>query len=194
MTTSYRSAEGAGLENEDEAPGLYGVMGEFDSAGHLLAATRRAYAAGYRHMDAFTPFPIEDLGDALGLRTNAIPLIGLFGGIAGAITGFGMQLWIHTSALPINVGGRPLDSWPAFIPVTFELTVLFSALAMLAGLFILNGLPEPYHPVFNVASFARASRDRFFLTLQADDPRFEWETARQFLHDLGAMEVSDVAP
>jgi len=181
-------------EPEDEAPGLYGVMGEFESASGLLAATRRAYAAGYRQMDAYTPFPIDGLGEALGLRTNAIPLIGLFGGIAGAVTGFGMQLWIHTSALPINVGGRPLDSWPAFIPVTFELTVLFSALSMLVGLFVLNRLPEPYHPVFNVASFARASRDRFFLAIQADDPRFQLESARQFLRELGAGEVADVAP
>jgi Alternative complex III, ActD subunit len=169
-------------------------MGEFDSASGLLAATRRAYAAGYRQIDAYTPFPIEGLGEALGLRTNAIPLIGLFGGIAGAMTGFGMQVWIHTSALPINVGGRPLDSWPSFIPVTFELTVLFSALSMLAGLFILNRLPEPYHPVFNVASFARASRDRFFLTIQADDARFDLESTREFLRDSGAIEVSDVAP
>lgn len=169
-------------------------MGEFESAAGLLAATRRAYAAGFRHMDAYAPFPIEGLGEALGLHTNAIPLIGLFGGIAGAITGFGMQFWIHTSALPINVGGRPLNSWPSFIPVTFELTVLFSALSMLAGLLILNGLPEPYHPVFNVATFARASRDRFFLAIQSTDPRFEVEAARALLRDLGALEVSDVAP
>jgi Protein of unknown function (DUF3341) len=168
------------------------MMAEFDTAEQLLEASHRALAAGYRRMDAYTPFPIEGLGDALGFRTNAIPLIGLTGGVVGALTGFFMQFWIHTSALPINVGGRPLDSWPSFVPVTFELAVLFSALSMLTGLFILNGHPEPYHPVFNVAGFARASRDRFFLCIQGDDPLFEGERTRAFLAGLGAREVADV--
>ena len=171
---------------------LYGVMGEFDTAEQLLSATRRAYAAGYRAMDAYAPFPIEGLADALGFRTKAVQLIGLFGGMFGAAGGFALQFFIHTDLLPINVGGRPLDSWPSFIPVTFEMGVLFSALSMLVGLFILNGHPEPYHPVFNVEAFGRATRDRFFLCVEARDPRFESNGTRRFLEELGAREVADV--
>jgi hypothetical protein len=171
---------------------MYGIMAEFDTADQLLAASRRAHAAGYRRMDAYAPFPIDGLGEALGFQTNAIPLIGLTGGVVGALTGYGMQFWIHAIALPINVGGRPLNSWPSFVPVTFELAVLFSALSMLAGLFILNGHPEPYHPVFNVPAFGRASRDRFFLCIQTDDPMFGIESTRAFLESVGAREVSDV--
>jgi hypothetical protein len=143
-------------------------------------------------MDAYTPFPVEGLSDALEFHTRAIPLIGLFGGIAGVLTGLGMQYGIHVILLPINVGGRPLDSWPSFVPVMFELAVLFAALSMLAGLFILNGLPQPYHPVFNVAEFARASRDRFFLCIEASDPSFDHRATRQLLEEQEAREVLDV--
>jgi ActD protein len=170
----------------------YGLLAEFDTAEQLLTATRRAYAAGYRAMDAYAPFPIEGLSDALGFRPKAVPLIALFGGMLGAATGYGMQFFIHSISLPIDVGGRPLNSWPSFIPVTFEMAVLFSALALFFGLFILNGHPEPYHPVFNVDAFARASRDRFFLCIQASDPQFDAQATRQFLVSLDAREVSDV--
>src|SRR5690348_287230 len=118
-------------------------MAEFDTAEQLLSAARQVYAAGYRHVAAYAPFPVEGLGETLGFRSNAVPLIGLSGGVVGALTGYGLQFWVHTTALPINVGGRPFNSWPAFVPVTFELAVLFSALSMLVGLFVLNGHPEP---------------------------------------------------
>src|SRR2546421_6010154 len=154
-------------------PPLYGLLAGFDTAEQLLRATTRAYTAGYRAMDAYAPFPVEGLSEALGFRTNAIPLIGLVGGVVGATTGFGMQMWIHTVALPINVGGRPLASWPSFVPVTFEMGVLFAALSMVVGLLVLNGLPQPYHPVFNVGAFAQATRDRFFLCIQVHDPGFD---------------------
>jgi len=180
------------IEPELEPAEAIGLLAEFETAEDLLRATRRAYAAGYRAMDAYSPFPVEGLTDALGWRTNAIPLIGFFGGLTGALTGIGMQYWIHAVALPINVGGRPLDSWPSFVPVTFELAVLFSALSMVAGLFILNGHPEPYHPVFNVLAFGRASRDRFFLCIESRDPSFDHDATRQFLQSLGAGEVADV--
>ena len=179
-------------EPELERVELFGLLAEFDSAENLLRATRRAYAAGFRAMDAYSPFPVEGLSEVLGSHTSAIPLIGLFGGTVGALTGVGLQYWIHVLALPINVGGRPLDSWPSFLPVTFELGVLFSALSMVAGLLILNGLPQPYHPVFNVAAFASASRDRFFLCIEARDPCFGHEDTRRFLEQLGASEVADV--
>lgn len=179
-------------EPELERVELFGLLAEFDGAEQLLRATRGAYTAGFRAMDAYSPFPVDGLSEALGSHTNAIPLIGLFGGMAGALTGASLQYWIHVLALPINVGGRPLDSWPSFVPVVFELAVLFSALSMVAGLLILNGLPEPYHPVFNVAAFGRATRDRFFLCLEARDPCFRREDTRQFLEQLGAREVADV--
>jgi len=179
-------------ESELEAPRLYGLLGEFDSAEHLLRATRRASAAGYRAMDAYAPFPVDGLSEALGFRSRAMPLIGLIGGMVGAASGYGLQFFIHVVSLPINVGGRPLNSWPAFVPVTFEMAVLFAALSLLFGLLVLNGHPEPYHPVFNVQAFARASRDRFFLCLQADDARFDAETAGRFLEEVGAREVSAV--
>jgi hypothetical protein len=180
------------LEPEYEPPRLHALMAEFDTAGQLLRATRRAYAAGYRAMDAYAPFPVEGLSDALGFRPKAVPLIALFGGMLGAATGYGMQYYIHVISLPIDVGGRPLNSWPSFIPPTFELGVLFAALGLFFGLLILNGHPEPYHPVFNVEAFSRASRDRFFLTIEARDPLFEVDSTRQFLQSLDAREVSDV--
>jgi Protein of unknown function (DUF3341) len=170
----------------------YGLLAEFDSAEQLLTAARRAYAAGYRSMDAYSPFPIEGLAEALGSHTRAVPLIALGAGILGALGGLWLQLWIHTSALPINVGGRPLASWPSFVPVTFELSVLFAGLAILVSLLILNGLPQPYHPVFNVEAFGRATRDRFFLCIEADDRHFSADATRRFLEQLSAREVSHV--
>jgi Protein of unknown function (DUF3341) len=179
-------------EPETDEPSLYGIMAEFDTAEQLLQATRRAYNAGFRAMDAYAPFPVEGLGEALGFHSPAVPLIGLFGGMVGAATGYGMQFFVHAISLPVNVGGRPLNSWPAFIPVTFEMGVLFSALSLLVGLLILNGHPQPYHPVFNVEAFARASRDRFFLCIESRDRQFEPSATRRFLRELGAREVTDV--
>jgi hypothetical protein len=172
--------------------GLYGILAEFDTAEKLLHATRRAYGAGFRAIDAYAPFPVEGLSDALGFRPRAVPLIALFAGMLGAATGYGLQFFIHVVSLPIDVGGRPLNSWPSFIPVTFEMGVLFAALALFFGLLMLNGHPEPYHAVFNVDAFARASRDRFFLCIEARDPRFDRQSTRQFLLDLDARAVSDV--
>jgi hypothetical protein len=177
---------------EFEPTRLYGLIAEFDTPEQLVRATRRAYEAGFRAMDAYAPFPVEELSDALRYHPKTIPLIGLFGGMLGVVTGYAMQFFIHAISLPINVGGRPLNSWPSFIPVTFELGVLFAALSLFFGLLILNGHPEPYHPVFNVQAFARASRDRFFLCIEARDPQFQAESTRQFLLDLEAREVNDV--
>ena len=175
-----------------EPAGLYGVMAEFDTPEALLEATRRAYAAGYRVMDAYSPFPVEELAEALGSKHTLVPYITLAGGVLGALTGYGLQFWVHAVDLPINVGGRPLNSWPMFIPITFELAVLGAGLFTLVGLLVLNRLPEPYHPVFNVARFAHASRDRFFLCIEARDPRFAHESTTEFLARQGALDVSDV--
>jgi hypothetical protein len=172
----------------------YGLMAEFETPTALVRAAGRARAAGYRKMDAYSPFPIEELHDALGLPTTKLPLIVLCGGILGALVGYGLEYWVSTIAYPINVGGRPFHSVPSFIVPAFETTILFAALAAVFGMIALNGLPQPYHPVFNTARFAMASRDRFFLCIEARDPAFDPAKTRQFLESLQPREVSDVEP
>ena len=174
---------------EKEKLEIYGLMAEFESPEALVAAARKARQACYAKLDAFTPMPVEGLSEAVGFRRTWLPLIVLIGGIAGGIAGFGMQYWVHVIELPLNIGGRPLNSWPSFIPITFELTVLFAALSAVVGMLVLNGLPQPYHPVFNVPGFRKASIDGFFLCIQAEDPRFKLETTKQFLMGLQAREV-----
>ena len=172
---------------------LYGVMAEFEAPTAVVEATRKAYAAGYRRMDAFSPYPIEELTDALGIKHSKLPLIVLIGGILGCLGGYALCYWVSSDVYPLNIGGRPLNSWPAFIPVTFECTILLAAISAVFGMLALNGLPQPYHPVFNVDSFETASRNRFFLCIEARDPMFEREKTRGFLAQLeGVAEVRDV--
>lgn len=173
-------------------PGIYGLMAEFDTPTEIVAAARESYTEGYRKMDAYTPFPIEELSDALHLGRSKLPLIVLIGGIAGGLGGFLLQWWTSTVAYPINVGGRPLFSWPMFIPVTFETTILVAAFSAVLGMLALNGLPEPYHPVFNSPRFELASRTHFFLCIEATDPKFDLEKTRAFLEGIGAKEVAVV--
>jgi hypothetical protein len=172
---------------------VYGLMAEFEDPGDLVAAAHRAREAGYRRMDAYSPLPIEELHEALGFHDRRLPLIVLVGGVIGALAGYGLQWWASTIAYPLNVGGRPLHSWPAFIPVTFEMTILIAALSAVFGMLALNGLPQPYHPVFNVPRFALASRNRFFLCIEARDPKFDLQKTRAFLEALNPREVSTVA-
>jgi hypothetical protein len=171
---------------------LYGLLAEFDSPSELLAATRRAYGEGYRKMDAYTPFPVHDLAEALGTRKSYVPTITLVGGLLGGLTAYLLQYWINVIAYPINIGGRPLHSWPSFIIVTFEMTVLFAGLAATFGMFALNGLPQPYHPIFNSEEFAAATRDKFFLCIEATDPHFERTQTKKFLMDLKPRAVTEV--
>jgi len=175
------------------SPTLYGLMAEFDDPQTLVAATRRAHDEGYRRMDAYSPFPIEELHEALGQHHSKLPLIVLIGGIIGGLGGYALQYWVAAIAYPLNIGGRPLHSWPAFIPVTFECTILVAALSAVLGMLALNGLPMPYHPVFNVPRFALASRNRFFLCIEAKDRKFDLEATRRFLETLEPREVSTVA-
>jgi hypothetical protein len=173
---------------------LYGLMAEFDNPDALVEAARRAYGAGYRKLNAYAPFPIHGLAEAVGHRGVRLPLIVLAGGVVGGVGGYLLQFWTMAIDYPINVGGRPLNSWPAFIPVTFETTVLCAALAAVFGMLALNGLPQPYHPAFNVPSFYLASRDRFFLCVRAIDPQFDMEATRRFLETLGPTHVMEVQP
>ena len=176
-----------------QASALHGLMAEFEDATSLVAATKHARDAGYRCMDAYSPFPIEELHEALGSPHTRLPLIVLIGGLCGCIAGYTLEYWSSVVAYPLNIGGKPLHSWPAFIPVTFECTILGAALACVLGMLALNGLPMPYHPVFNVPRFALASRNRFFLCIEATDPKFDVEATRHFLATLGPREVSTVA-
>ena len=178
---------------DPHAPPLYGLMAEFDSPDALVVASRRAYEAGYRQLDAYTPFPIEELHEALDVHRTRVPLLVLIGGIVGGLTGYGLEYWVSTTAYPLNIGGRPLHSWPSFVPVTFEMTVLFAALTAVLGMLALNKLPMPYHPVFNAPRFALATRDRFFLCIEAADARFDAAGTRRFLESCGPREVTDVA-
>jgi hypothetical protein len=172
---------------------IYGLMAEFDDPSQLVLAAERAHKAGYRRMDAYSPLPIEELHEALGSHHSRLPLIVLIGGLIGCIGGFLIQYWTMAVSYPINVGGRPFNSWPAFIPVTFECTILGASLAAVFGMLALNGLPMPYHPVFNVPRFASASRNRFFLCIEARDKKFDREKTREFLESLKPREVNDVA-
>lgn len=178
----------------NSAPAIYGVLAEFEHPEDLLAATHRAYEAGFRRMDAYAPIPVEGLNAALGKGPSRLPWLTFTGGLLGAISGYALQYYAMVIDYPMNVGGRPYHSWPAFIPIVFELTILGASLFSVLGMLALNGLPMPYHPVFNVPEFRLATRDRFFLCIQARDPMFERDRTRQFLETLAPRAVLDVPP
>jgi hypothetical protein len=164
---------------------LYGLMAEFLTAAEILAATRRARQAGYRRMDAYTPYPVDGLAVELGMRCTRIPFVVLMGGLVGAGVGFFMQYYSMAINYTLNVGGRPYNSWPVFIPIAFEVLILVGALSAFLGMMFLNGLPQPHHPVFNVPQFGRSSQDRFFLCIEAADPQFDRHSTAEFLATLG---------
>ena len=172
---------------------VYGILAEFDSVHEVMAAAKRAYAEGYRRLDAYSPFPVEGLSEAIGYHKDNVAKVVLTGGIVGCLTGYLLQYWVNLYAYPMNIGGRPLHSWPAFIIVTFEMTVLFAGLAAAIGMMAMNGLPKPYNPLFNVARFERASRDKFFICIEAEDPKFDAKSTRQFLESLQPASISEVS-
>jgi Protein of unknown function (DUF3341) len=170
----------------------YGIMAEFDSASDLVAAARKTHEAGYRKIDAYSPFPVEELAEAIGFHGNRVPLVTLIGAITGGLTGYLMQYWMNAVNYPVMVGGKPPHSWPAFIPITFEMTILFGGISAVLGMLALNGLPMPYHPVFNVPRFAMATKDRFFLIVFSTDPKYSPSGTRQFLESLAPRSISEV--
>jgi hypothetical protein len=176
------------------ATDLYGLIAEFDAPEPLLEAAKRARAAGYCQMDAYSPMPVEGLAEAIGFRSSMVQKLVLAAGVLGATGGFMLCWWITVIAYPHNVAGRPLNSWPAYVPITFEAMVLVSCLTAMIGMLALNGLPQPYHPVFNVARFEHASRDRFFLCIEAADAMFDPQSTREFLEQCQALEVTEVEP
>jgi hypothetical protein len=178
------------MENSDS---LYGLMAEFETAGELVDAARRTKEAGFKKFDAYTPFPIHELDDAMDLHDNRVALFTLIGGLIGAASGFGLCSWVEAVALPLNIGGRPFISAPMFIPITFEMTVLFGGLTAAISMIMMNGLPSPYHPVFNVERFADASRSKFFLCIESEDPKFDRIATAGFLESLGPEEIAEVA-
>jgi len=179
--------------NQTPAANLtYGLMAEFRDPALLRDAAERAYGDGYRRIDAYSPFPIEGLAEAMGRRGTAIPLLVLLGGATGGIGGYFMQWYAMAVDYPLDIGGRPLHSWPAFVPITFELTILCAALTAFFSVFVLNRLPQPYHPAFNVAAFTQASQDRFFLCIEAADPKFDPAKTRAFLESLHPESVHEV--
>jgi Alternative complex III, ActD subunit len=174
------------------ADNLYGIMAEFAGSEALLNAARRAREHGYSKMDAFTPFPIDGLAETLGQKKSRIPFFVLLAGIGGGLGGYLMEWYAMAIDYPLNIGGRPLNSWPMYIPITFELTVLSGAVTALVAMLALNRLPEPYHPVFNAPGFDRASTDRFFLCIEAMDPKFHRDATRHFLETLKPQRISEV--
>lgn len=173
---------------------IYGLLAEFANDETLLAAARRVTEAGYKRVEAYSPYPIHGMPEILGIRGRRLPLIVLAGGIIGAGTGLIMQWYSAVISYPINVGGRPFASWPSFVPITFELTILVGGIFAVLGMFALNGLPQPYHPLFNVPEFAKASRDGFFLAVEAQDPKFSLAETRTLLLEVGAQQVFEVEP
>jgi hypothetical protein len=171
---------------------IYGMMAEFDSATYLVEAAHRTHEAGYRRIDAYSPFPVEGLAEAIGFHKNSVPLVVLIGGLLGGLSGYALQYWISVISYPVNIGGKPYHSWPAFIVVTFEMTILFGGIFAVFGMLALNGLPMPYHPVFNVPRFALATKDRFFLIVFSTDPKYSPSETRQFLESLGPRSISEV--
>jgi hypothetical protein len=172
---------------------IHGLMVEFTSADDLLEAARRAHVAGYRDMDAYSPYPVEGLAEELGSPHTSVPFVVLAGGLVGAAAGFFMQFWAMAVDYPLNVGGRPYNSWPVYIPITFEVMILVASFAAFLGMLYLNGLPRPYHPVFNVARFVHATQDRFFLCIEATDPKFDPAATQEFLASLhGQGQVMEV--
>jgi hypothetical protein len=180
------------MSHQKLAAPIYGLLAEFDTPTDLVNAAKAAYAVGYRKFDAYSPFPIEEASEAVGYHKSRVPLIVLLGGLLGGSSGFALQYWINCIDYPLNIGGKPWLSWPAFIVPTFELTILFAGLCGVFGMFALNGLPMPHHPLFNVDRFGLVTREKFFLCVEAADPKFDMEGTQRFMQSLRPTSIAEV--
>ena len=180
------------MSHQTLSPAIYGLIAEFDTSTELVEASQAAYSAGYRRIDAYSPFPIEEASEAIGFHKSRVPLVVLLGGLLGGLSGFALQYWINVIAYPLNIGGKPYDSWPAFIVPTFEMTILFAGLSGVFGMFALNGLPMPYHPLFHVEQFSRVTRDKFFLCVEATDQKFDIVDTQRFMESLKPVSIAEV--
>jgi len=178
----------------ENSTALYGLVAEFAEADELLAAAEKVFGEGYRKIDAYSPFPIHGLSDAIGFKDNRVPWTVFICGLIGAATGVALQYFVSVMEYPLNIGGRPLFSWPSFVPVTFECTILLSAFGAVFGMILMNGLPKPYHSIFNAPGFERATQDRFFLCIESEDPLFDRTETEKFLLTLHPARVSEVEP
>ena len=182
------------MQEKKDTPEVYGLLAEFEDHEALLSASKRTYEAGYREIDAFSPYPVHGLDEAIGVKRTRLPYLVLTCGLLGAALGFSLQYWVSAIAYPLNIGGRPFFSWPSFIPITFECGIIGAAFSAGIGMILANKLPMPYHPLFNVESFDRASQDRFFLCVESTDPHFDPDQTRTFLQSLNPHEVFRVDP
>lgn len=180
------------MSEQNEPTKIFGLIAEFDQSSDLLAAAAKARDAGFVNMDAYVPFPVHGLDEALGIKRSRLPWIVLAGAIAGGLGGFFLQYWVSVIEYPLNIGGRPFFSWPSFIVITFECTILGAGLTIITAMLGLNGLPRPHHPIFNAPNFERASQDGFFLCIESEDPRFDLAETRSFLASCSPKAVSEV--
>jgi hypothetical protein len=172
---------------------LYGLLAKFNTQEDLIIASDRTYSEGYRKFDSYSPYPVPELARAMHLKSSPLPFVILAGGILGGVGGFLMMTYATVWDYPLNIGGRPLFSWPTYIPITFELTVLLGALCGILGLFFFTRFPQPYHPVFNSEDFIEhGSQDAFYLSIEASDPKFDLDRTRRFLENLGSALVSEI--
>ncbi len=173
--------------------GTYGLLAEFDTPTELIAAAKAAYGSGWRRLDCYTPYPVEEAAEAIGFHSNRVSLVCLIGGLMGLAAMFGLETWASVLAYPLNIGGRPLYSWPAFIVPAYEWTILFAGLSAAFGMLAMNGLPAMYHPLFNSPSFRNgATTDKFFLCLEANDPKFSLSETKKYLENFGPLSVVEV--
>jgi hypothetical protein len=171
---------------------MHGMLAEFESEEAILHAAQAVRDAGFNNVEGYTPFAVEGLAELLGCKTTRVAAITFFCGVLGAMLGFGMCWYANVISYPWNIGGRPPNSWPAWIPITFELMVLGASSGAFFGMLALNGFPRPYHPVFNAPQFERASKDRFFLCVEAKDPQYDAERLRQLFQALSPISLSEV--
>jgi len=180
------------MAHTEATTGLYGLLVEFETPEQVVDAARKVRAEGYTAVEGYTPYPVEELFEALDHKRTILPVIIFLGGLFGFLGGYGLEYWASVLYYPMNIGGRPFHSWPAFVPPAFETTILLGSLTAAGAMLLANGLPRPHHPLFGVPAFDRATDDRFFLCIESTDPKFDRDATFNFLRSLNPHEVLEV--